>query len=539
MKAILDILQRLKDTFLALPGPQKIVYSSALLLLAASLAYTVHLANQVDYVPLFSRLSEGEAGTIVESLKKKKLSYQLSETGTLSVPKEQLYEIRMSLASEGIPKGAGSGFEIFDQQKLGSTEFVQKINYQRALQGELARTINQMDEVMDSRVHLALPEESLFLEDRKSPSAAVVLKLHPGTRLNQRQTQGIVHLVASAVKGLEEDRVSILSTDGQVIFKKSPTDNPLQASGTQLEYKNQVEENLRQKVQSMLEQVLGSSRVISRVTADLDFNQTRVEQDSYDPDSAVVRSHHRKIENHEGQDAAPRGNPDTPINIESKVTEGQSKEPQKKRNQHQETVNYEMNRVSRKTVQALGAIKKISVAVLVDGAYESKADAAGQAKPVFVGRPPEQLKALEEIVKKAVGYDDARGDQITVSNVPFTADLAPMEEVAQKNRWLEMLKSYQRMIMNGVLLLLIFLFVIRPILRRFQEMSRQKPELALPHPQAALPGGAATGTPGGLLGAPGSEVEALPSIRERIEGYVERDPDKAREIIRTWLREGA
>ena len=537
MKAILDTLQRLKDTFLALPGPQKIVYFSVVLLLAASLAYTVYLSNQVDYVPLFSRISEGEAGTIVETLKKKKLPYQLSATGTLSVPKEQLYEIRMSLASEGIPKGSGSGFEIFDQQKLGSTEFVQKINYQRALQGELARTINQMDEVMESRVHLALPEESLFLEDRKPPSAAVVLKLHPGARLNQRQTQGIVHLVASSVKGLEEDRVSILSTDGQVIFKKNPTDNPLQASGTQLEYKNQVEENLRQKVQSMLEQVLGSSRVISRVTADLDFNQTRVEQENYDPDSAVVRSHHRKVENHEGQDATPKGNPDTPINIESKLIEGQPKDQQKKQNRQQETVNYEINHINRKTVQAPGAIKKLSVAVLVDGAYESKPDAAGQAKPVFVGRPPEQLKALEEIVKKAVGYDDARGDQITVSNVPFTADLGPMEEVSQKNRWLEMLKSNQRMIMNAVLLLLVFFFVIRPIVRKFQEMPRQKPELAPPHPQAALPGGAA-GAPGGLLGAPGSQPENYPSMRDRIEGFVERDPDKAREIIRTWLREG-
>lgn len=538
MKAILDSLQRLKDTFLALPGPQKIIYLSVLLLLAGSLTYTVYLSNQVEYVPLFSRLSEGEAGTIVETLKKKKLSYQLSQTGTLSVPKDQLYDIRMSLAAEGLPRGSGSGFEIFDQQKLGSTEFVQKINYQRALQGELARTINQMDEVMESRVHLALPEESLFLEDRKPASAAVVLKLHPGARLNQRQTQGIVHLVASSVKGLEEERVSILSTDGQVIFKKNPSDNPLQASGTQLEYKNQIEENLRQKVQSMLEQVLGSSRVISRVTADLDFNQTRVEQETYDPDSAVVRSQHRRVENLEGQEAAtPKGNPDTPINIESKLTEGQSKDPQKKQNRQQETVNYEINHVNRKTVQAPGAIKKISVAVLVDGAYETKPDASGQTKPVFVGRPPEQLKSLEDIVKKAVGYDDARGDQITVSNVPFTADLGPMEDLSPKNRWLEMLKNNQRMLMNAVLLLLVFLFVIRPIIKKFQQTPREKPDLALPQPQAALPGGAVA-APGGLLGVQGGQLAPPVSMRERIESFVEQDPEKAREIIRTWLREG-
>ena len=537
MKALLDSLQRSKDNFLALPGPQKLLYASVVLLVAASVMYTVYISNQVEYVPLFSRLSEGEMGTIVETLKKKKMPYQLSASGSLSVPKEQLYDIRLTLAAEGIPRGSGSGFEIFDQQKLGSTEFVQKINYQRALQGELARTINQMDEVMESRVHLALPEESLFLEDRKPPSAAVVLKLNPGARLNQRQTQGIVHLVASSIKGLEEDRVSILSTDGQVIFKKNPTDNGLQATGTQLEYKNQVEENLRQKLQSMLEQVLGSNRVISRVTADLDFSQTRIEQESFDPDSSVVRSHHRKVENHEGADAGPKGNADTPINVESKLAEGQTKEQAKKQNRQQETVNYEMNHINRKTVQASGTIKKLSVAVLVDGLYENKPDAAGQVKSVFVGRAPEQLKSLEEIVKKAVGYDDARGDQISVSNVPFSADLGPMDEVGPRNRWLEMLKSNQKIIMNFVLMIFIFLFVVRPIVKKFQQMPKTKPDLAPPQPQAALPAGASADAFGLIPTLEGSQ-DSLPSMRDRIVDFVERDPEKTREIIRTWLREG-
>jgi flagellar M-ring protein FliF len=538
MKALLESLQRLKDTFLALPGPQKILYASAVLLVAASLMYTVFLSNQVEYVPLFSRLSEGEMGTIVETLKKKKLPYQLSESGALSVPKEQLYDIRLTLAAEGIPRGSGSGFEIFDQQKLGSTEFVQKINYQRALQGELARTLNQMNEVMESRVHLALPEESLFVEDRKPPSAAVVLKLHPGTRLSQRQTQGIVHLVASSVKGLQEDHVSILSTDGQVLFKKNPTDNPLQASGTQLEYKNQVEESLRQKLQSMLEQVLGSTRVISRVTADLDFNQTRIEQETFDPDSSVVRSHHRKTENNEGHDAAAKGNADAAVNLEGKLAEGQSKEQQKKLNRQQETVNYEMNHINRKTVQASGTIKKLSVAVLVDGLYETKPDAAGQPKQVYVGRPPEQLKSLEEIVKKAVGYDDSRGDQITVSNVPFTADLALMEEASPPNRWLEMVKSNQRLLMNVVLMLFVFFFVIRPIVKKFQQLPKEKPERALPRPQAALPAGASAES-GTFIEGPDGQIHALPSMRDKIAGFVQRDPERSREIIRTWLREGS
>jgi flagellar M-ring protein FliF len=537
MKALLEFLQRLPGNFRALPGPQKVLYAGCLVVLAATLAYLVHFSNQVEYVPLFSRLSDGETGTIVENLKKKKILYSLSETGTLFVPKEQLYDIRLSLAAEGVPKGSGLGFEIFDQQKLGSTEFVQRINYQRALQGELARTINQMNEVMESRVHLVLPEESLFLEDRKPPSAAVVLKLHPGARLSQRQAQGIVNLVSSAVKGLEDNRVSILSTDGQVIHKKNVGDNPLQVTGTHLEYKNQIEENLRQKIQSMLEQVLGSSRVISRVTAELDFNQTQLEQETYDPDSSVVRSQQRKIENHEGQDpSTPRGNPDTPINMEGRLQEGQPKENQKKHNRQQETVNYEFNRTNRKTVLAPGAVKKLSVAVMVDGLYETKPDAAGQPKPVFVGRPPEQIKSLEDIVKKAVGYDDARGDQITVSNVPFTTDLAVMDEVSANNRWLELLKSNQRLIINVLLLVFIFLFVVRPLMKKVQHPTQTKPELALPEPPAALPAGAA-GSPNALRSFE-SPTEAAPSLRDRVVNFVEQDPDKTREILRSWLREG-
>ncbi len=519
MKALPGFIQHLRNTFLALPGPQKVLYSSAILLAAGSLIYMVYFSNQVDYVPLYSRLSESEMGTIVENLKKKKVPYRLSETGGVSVPREQLYDVRLNLAAEGIPRGSGSGFEIFDQQKLGSTEFVQKINYQRAMQGELARTINQMNEVMESRVHLVLSEESLFSEDRKPPSAAVVLKLNPGARLNQRQIQGIVHLISSSVKGLEEDRVSILSTDGQVIFKKKSEDNPLLATNTHLEYKNQIEDNLRQKIQSMLEQVLGSSRVISRVTAEMDFNQTQVEQETFDPDSSVVRSQQRRIENNEGGDAAPRGNPDTPINLEGRLQEGPAKDQRKKFNRQQETVNYEMNRTNRKTVQAPGSIKKLSVA------------------PVFVGRSPDQLKALEDIVRKAVGYDDARGDQITLSNVPFTTELAAMDDAAQGNRWLEMVKNNQRIILNVVLLVFVFFFVIRPLMKKLQQLPKPAPELALPNPPVALPAGA-SGSPPHILQAYENALESGPSVRDRVVNYVEEDPDKAREILRTWLREG-
>jgi flagellar M-ring protein FliF len=542
MSRVLLALQQLKDRFLSLSRPHKLLYGSLVVLVALSLAYLFFVANRVEYVPLYSRLSEGEMSAVVEGLKKKKIPYQFSDGGSISVPREQLYDARLSLAAEGIPKGPGAGFEIFDQQKLGSTEFVQKINYQRALQGELARTINQLPEVAESRVHLSIPEESLFLEDKKTPSAAVVLTLKPGAQLNQRQIQGLVHLVCSTVKGLEEDKVTILSTNGQLLFKKAASSNPLQMTNSHLEYKNQVEDSLRQKVQSMLEQVVGSSHVISRVTAELDFNQTQIEQDSFDPDSTVMRSQQRQIESHEGHDPGAKGNPDTPVNMENRLMEGDGKDQAKakKSNKHRETVNYEMNRVSRKTVQAPGTIKKLSVAVLVDGPYETKADANGQPRLAFVGRSPEQLKALEDIVKKAVGYDEARGDQITVSNTPFANDLATAGDGATMGmRWLEVLQNYQRTLVNVLLMVLVFFFVLRPLLKKVQQIKFEPSPPQLPH----RPAGALSATAGvageQFLEAPELALDSSTGMRERTLKLVEHDPEKAKDILKTWLRESS
>lgn len=319
MKALLDFLEKIKTRFQAMPAPQRIFYAGSLAVLIGSLAFLAYTVNKVEYSPLYSRLSEEDLGAVVETLKAKKIPYQLTGGNGISVPKEQLAEVRLSLASEGVPKGSGVGFEIFDQQKLGSTEFVQRINYQRALQGELARTISKMDEVLESRVHLVLATESLFLEDKKPPSAAVVLKLKNGSKLEQQRVQGIVNLVCSAVQGLSEDKVSIMSTDGQVLFKKEATDSPLQLSNLQTQYKGNLEEDLRRKVQTLLDQVVGPNRATTRVTVDLDFNQVQVTEDTYDPDSAVIRSQQRSVENSQGAEAGTKGNPDVPINVESQL----------------------------------------------------------------------------------------------------------------------------------------------------------------------------------------------------------------------------
>ncbi len=536
MDSFLKAFQKVGSAFRTLPVSQKILYSGSLFILLASLGYLLYAANSREYAALYSGLSDEDLGLVVEKLKAQKIPYEITGQNRISVPKEKLYDARLSLATEGIPKGAGMGFEIFDVQKLGSTDFVQKVNYQRALQGELARTVNKIDLVEESRVHLVLPEESLFKEDQQPPSAAVVLKLRTGARLTPAQVQGIVNLVAGAVPGLQEDKITVLSTDGQVIFKKNAPDGSF-LSDQQTEFKRLMEEDYRRKVQSMLEQLLGANRVITRISLNLDFNRAQVTEDTYDPDSAVVRSQQRSIENSQDRELNPRGNPDRPVNLEGRLTDTLPVDTQqpggaKGYNRQRETVNYEINRVSRQIVQAPGSVRKLSVAVIVDGPYEIKADEDGKMKPFFVGRSVDEMKTLEDLVKKAVGYDEARGDQISVSNVPFVTDYNSPEGVSRENRWLQLLQEYQRILLNLLLIALVFFFVVRPFMKKLQNFEVR--ELSAGESAPALPGAEGGANLLGYQEPPG-EV----SLKKKAIALVNQDPKRASEVVRSWLREEA
>lgn len=540
------LFENLKARLEGLTISQKIFYGGSLLILLASFALLAYTVNRTEYATLYSRLGEQDLGAVVEVLKAKKIPYELSGGGSIGVPREQLHEVRLGLATQGVLKGAGVGFEIFDQQKLGSTEFVQKINYQRALQGELARTINQINEVVESRVHLVLPTESVFLDEKKSPSAAVVLKLRNGAHLDQQQVQGIVNLVASAVQGLQDDKVSVLSTDGQVLFRKNALDNSFQLTNLQMQFRSSVEEDMRRKVQSLLEQVIGTGKVSTRITVDMDFNQTQVAEEHYDPDSAVIRSQQRSIESGQGAEPGAKGNPDVPINVEAQLMQSPGNKPQdkgqkgeqdqalkKNATRQRETVNYEINKVNKQTTQAPGGIKKVSVAVLVDGIYEMKPNAEGKTVPTFVARTPDQIKSLEDLVKKAIGYSEARGDQITVSNIPFVTDAPESDFVKADNRWVKLLNEHYKTLLNVLIVVLGFFLVVRPLLRRFQQLAE---------PQKALPAAGAPALPQSAEGLP-EGVEALPekelTLRKRVVALVQRDPDLATAIIRAYLREEA
>jgi flagellar M-ring protein FliF len=529
MDFVKQFLRRIYEYSTTLSLVQKISYGGGILILAGALAFLVYLNNRTDYVPLYSGLSQSDMGEIAQALKTKRVPFRVSESG-ISVAREQVFETRLSLASEGIPKGSGMGFEIFDQQKLGSTEFVQKINYQRALQGELARTINGMSEVLESRVHLVLPEESLFKEDQKPPSAAVVLKLRPGARMADKELQGIAHLVSAAVRGLQEDRISIMSSDGQILYKKNREDQSTQLSNTQLERKQQLEEAMRQNIQSMLEQVLGPNRALARVALDLDFDQVQIAEETYNPDSAVVRSQQRSTETSEGKDSAGKGSPEL---TEGKLLQSPAQEaggkPTKQSNRQREVINYEINKTSKQIVQMPGGIRKLSAAVIVDGKYETKPDADGKPKQTYVARPSEEMKSLEDLVKKAVGYSETRGDQITVSNIPFVSEVSSPETVESENKYLQLLRSWQKLLFNIVIAAVVLIFVIRPFMRKFRQVADDIRRLPGPDSGPSVEDQISAL----LLETPATML----SVRQKSTALVRHDPDKATEIIRQWMRD--
>lgn len=548
MKSVGEFLQKIKGTFAALPLPLKILYTGSVLLLLGSLAYLAVAANQTEYATLYSGLSEEDMGRVVEKLKTQKIPYKIVGTDRLAVPKEQLHETRLAMASEGVLKGSKAGFELFDEQKLGSTEFVQKVNYQRALQGELARTINSVESVVESRVHLVLPEESLFKEDKQSPSAAVVLKLKPGSQLSQQQIRGIVNLVSNSVQGLEDDKITVMSTDGQVIYRKNASDGSFM-NDQQLEHKRSLEEEMRRKIETMLEQVVGANRVSARVSLNMDFSRMQVTEETFDPDSSVIRSQQRSIESYNGKEPGPKGNPDVPVNMESKLLQNspvggsqvqtgtQDSTQGKGANKQKETVNYEINRISRQIAHSPGIVKRMSVAVIVDGPYEMKAASDGKMKPLFSPRSAEEMKVLEDLVKKAAGYDEGRGDQISVSNVSFAMDASSVELAKAEGGWLQVLKENQKLIFNILLLALVFffmVFIVKPFMRKFQEMAPPKPE-ALPGPVPALP--VFDEGPADIPSLMDLQEDRELSLRQQAMLLVQRDPKRAVEIIRSWLRE--
>ncbi|GAA0549440.1 flagellar M-ring protein FliF [Rhizomicrobium palustre] len=509
---------------------------------AALTAFFLYTAGVLSTPPksiLFSGLEQREASAVAAKLDAMNVPYELKgDGGTIMVPGDQVTKLRMELAQENLPS-AGVGYEIFDKSDaFGTTAFVQNINRLRAIEGELARSIATIEGVESTRVHLVVPERQIFQRDQQNPSGSVVLKTK-GT-LGKGQVQAIQHLVAAAVAGLTPDHVAIVDDKGNLLAGGTDNGDNATALG-QEQHTTDFEERIRQRVESMVASVVGHGHVRAQVTANLDYNRVNETSETFDPDSKVVRSTNTIEHN------ATDTNGAAPVSVANSLPGQQQAGADSTKSSSgstEEITNYEISKTVKTSVVDQGVVKKLSVAVVVDGE-----DKAGKYTP----RTAEEMKQIEALVKSAIGFDQARGDAVQVVNMPFarvdttlgTPATQPMLGL-DSSAWFKIIEAG----IFSITALLIGLFVLRPLTKRmFAPLS----STTITTTTTALPAQAAAA---GELPAPSGETPALTPNKvenmidiQRIEGQVRESsvkkvgevvsshPEEALAILRSWLHQ--
>jgi flagellar M-ring protein FliF len=527
-----EILEQMLSLVKGLSLGQKLLGAGMIVLVVGGLLLLL-LGNgrESDYRVLFSGLTQEDAAEVVTRLKEQRSPYRLSGDGTaILVPASQVYETRLLLAGEGLPRGGGVGFEIFNETNLGTTDFVQRLNYQRALQGELARTIRNFQAVVEARVHIATPKESVFIEDEKPATASISVKLRGREKLSQHEIQSIVNLVASAVPGLGTDNVTLVDTSGRLLYRKQP-EGPGILTGNQLEYQMKVEDALRQKVETMLEEVVGVSRVRARITAEIDTSVVDLTEENFDPEAQVVRSEQMLREN-DARGADPQGIPGVKGELAT-FAEADDVAGGSGYNRQNITRNYEISKQIRRVQEKAGAVRRLSVAVMVDGTYEKGVDKEGKASLQYQPRSPEEMRYFDRLVKNAIGFSEERGDQVEVASLPFALSTLQEPEIDPLEKWRDLGEWLAMPIITLLVALLVILFVVKPFFKILAAKQVQ------PHRFATT-----TGRGGQQIVAAGEEEDLTLAPRgltdqERIFRLAQSDPDRAADLVRRWLREEA
>ncbi len=481
------VIERIITTFKELPLSRKIALAAFALVLVAGFVTMFIWANKTQFKTAYSGLTKEDAGMVVEKLKESNTPYRLTGDGnTILVPEEVVYDVRLSMAREGIPKGGGVGFEIFDKTEFGTTEFVQKINKTRAIQGELARTISAFDEVKTARVMIVLPKDSVFVEEVKKPSASILLELL--SDLEREKVTAIAHLVASSIQDLTPKLVTIVDTQGRILFEGKSEEEQAKITAqnladAQYQYKVRYEENLTKRIQTMLERIVGKDKAIVRVTSEMDFSKNDMNEEIYDPferGGEFVRSRKNRAEKLTNtSEDIPTPSSVNPIVGDEGLSGQQNNELA---NKSDDTFNYEISKRIRETRKPMAVLSRLSVAAVVDGNYEYQTDDGGNKKRVYLPRTSEEMKQFENIVIRAMGYNEDRSDQVTVETFPF-ASISEIETEPVLEGWKMVQKEYGRTIANLLLVLLLFLFVVRPIVKTVKEIKTTVEQEALPGPE--------------------------------------------------------
>jgi len=539
-----ESIKRLIQRFTALPMAQRVGLLVMIALAAAVIVVTSMWTMSPNYQYLFTELNETDASLIVQKLKADKIPYKLAKGGTaVMVPEEKVYEERIALTAQGLPKGGvGKGFSLFDESNFSTTEFVQKINYQRALEDELAKTIMSLEEVEYARVHIAMPKESVFIEDEQPAKASVVIKPRTTRRVNQARVQGIVYLLAKSVRGLEPENISIVDITGKILYEGKEKDDALAIATDRLEARRALENTLETRAQEMLEKVVGPGAAIIKVSADLNMDMVKSLKDVYDPELQVTRS--EELRNEFG---APPGGAAGIAGTQANLPTGRGGPtpipPNAQSGSSSVIRNYEITSTKTEQIQAPGEIRRLSVSVVVDGIY--KADKDG--KKVYIPRQASELKDIENAVKQAVGFNADREDLISVSCMQFAQEdtgPAPGAVTKFKDLILENLGTMFKWLVLLIVIVLVVMLVIRPLMRWLTSGVRIVSETAAD--QRALGGEERR-----ALESSGKELPmieeamakseemktAITGQRKVIQEIAKADNESATAVVKSWLQE--
>jgi len=505
--------------------PKNIALITAGLLLISILGYVAYrTTTSINYGVLYTNLSPDDAGRILTVLQEENIPYKVEGNGSIiMVPKDKVHEIRLKLAAKGLPSSQTVGFEIFEEPKMGITQFQENVNYLRALEGELARTIRQLDPVQDVRVNIALPKESIFVREEEEPKASVVLKLWPGKDLTKEQVKAVVFLVSHAVPRLKKENVTVVDNRGRVLSDLLDEESQLAATDKTVQLKKRLEKQIERNVQSMLAKALGSDKVVVRASVELEIGKVQQKDEIVDPDKVAVVSERKiqeKIQETETPAVTPPG---TPTNVPP-VMQGSQTVLTRNNSKKDQTKNYEITKSYISTDKNVFKIKRLSVGVLIDGKYEKQIDKEGNTSYKFIPRSPEEIKTYETLIKSAIGYDPKRGDQITVVSVPFEVKSEKKEEKP----------PIQNYIIIGGIAVLVLLILIVAVFMVLKTLKKKKKE------EMVLPPGVTPEMAAGVyaMHEKGEEyrLEKEPAFQKLIE-IAEESPELIADLVSKWLKE--
>ena len=518
------------------------------LLVAAAVAAIV-MGRQPDYRVLFANLNDKDGGAIVAQLSQMNVPYKHAEGGgAILIPADRVHDVRLRLATQGLPKGSVAGFELMESSKFGMTQFQERLNFQRGLEGELTRSIQALSSVQGARVHLALPNQNGFFREQQKPSASVLVSLHPGRILDRAQLAGIVHLVASSVPELSPSAVSVLDDTGKLLSQTTDSTAGAEVNAQQLLYVQQIEQQYTRRIMDILEPVVGRDNVKAQVTAEVDFTQTESTSEQFrpnqTPDSSAVRSQ-QVLESRGSSSKTATGVPGAvanqppapsaaPINGANPAPNaGGQQGTEEQTNKRESTTNYEVDKTVRVTRGSTGAVKRLSAAVVVN--YQSGED---KGKPITKALTPEQIEQMTALVRETIGFNKDRGDSVNLMNTPFQVTAAPSTDVPlwKQPEVIDLAKTFAWPVGAVLFAALVLLGLVRPALKAPAPAKAS----AAPVPGGQLDALEADTPERPALPAPSKKDEAVPATPEqlRLEDarvLAKENPVAVANILKTWL----